>query len=376
MTHHDTPNRRAEDQLAPLTPADSDLRDFQFMPLDVVRLRDSDIAAVSTGDEFRCAVLLWCVAWHQVPAGSLPDDDVVLSQYAGFGRVVREWQKVRDGALRGWVKCTDGRLYHPVVSEKVNEAWAGRLKHREKKEAERQRKAAERAARKAQEDANEAAQQAAHDAKHPQDTPDLSGGQTEPVQTTPPKSPAENALRGTVDSGQWTGTVDSGQLTSKPKADDDITDGGYAHPTEAPLPPRVDPAPEDNNPAIALAVKLRTWGVNATFTHPAVQDWTQREVDHDILASAVALAREQKGDAKIAPNYLVPIVEKLLNPPAKAEPKPPQQREDYTWASSNQGIDKKARELGIRVLPSHSYNDVKQMCFDKIRELKAKGAAQ
>lgn len=32
------------------------------------RLRDSDIATKAKGDEFRCAVLLWCAAWHQVPA--------------------------------------------------------------------------------------------------------------------------------------------------------------------------------------------------------------------------------------------------------------------------------------------------------------------
>ena len=103
----------------PLTPAESDLREFAFMPLDVLRLRDSDIAALSTGDEFRCAVLLWCASWHQVPAGSLPDDDKVLSQLAGFGRVVKEWQKSREGALRNWIKCADGRLYHPVVAEQV-----------------------------------------------------------------------------------------------------------------------------------------------------------------------------------------------------------------------------------------------------------------
>ncbi|MGF6633548.1 hypothetical protein OKW39_000699 [Paraburkholderia sp. MM6662-R1] len=112
----------------PLTPADCDLRDFAFMPLDVVRLRDSDIAALSTGEEFRSAVLLWCASWHQVPAASLPDDDRVLSQLAGYGRVVAEWKKVREGALRGWIKCSDGRLYHPVVAEKANESW--RAKHR------------------------------------------------------------------------------------------------------------------------------------------------------------------------------------------------------------------------------------------------------
>lgn len=113
----------------PLTPHDCDLREFPFMPLDVVRLRDSDISAISSGDEFRCAVLLWCASWHQVPAASLPDDDIILAQLSGHGRVVKEWKKVRDGSLRGWIKCSDGRLYHPVVAEKANEAW-GRKQER------------------------------------------------------------------------------------------------------------------------------------------------------------------------------------------------------------------------------------------------------
>lgn len=129
----------------PLTPSDCDLRDFKFMPIDVVRLRDSGISATSTGDEFRCAVLLWCASWHQVPAASIPDDDVILAQLAGYGRVVREWQSVREGALRGWIKCDDGRLYHPVVAEKANEAWAMRLKYRDRKETERIRLAEKRA---------------------------------------------------------------------------------------------------------------------------------------------------------------------------------------------------------------------------------------
>lgn len=114
----------------PLTPPDCDLRDFAFMPLDVVRLRDSELATLATGDEFRCAVLLWCASWHQIPAASLPDDDTMLAQLAGFGRVVKEWRKVRVGSLRGWIKCSDHRLYHPVVAEKAREAWRAKLKQR------------------------------------------------------------------------------------------------------------------------------------------------------------------------------------------------------------------------------------------------------
>lgn len=125
---------------APLLAADVDLRDFAFMPLDVVRLRDSQLSVVSTGDEFRAAVLLWCVSWHQVPAGSLPDQDAMLALYAGFGRVIKEWRKVKDGALRGWVKCNDGRWYHPVVCEKAREAWESKTRHQEQREEWRKKK--------------------------------------------------------------------------------------------------------------------------------------------------------------------------------------------------------------------------------------------
>lgn len=107
------------------------------MPLEVVRLRDSELVMKTNGDEFRCAVILWCAAWHQVPAASLPDDDVVLADLAGFGRVVKEWRKVKAGALRGFVKCADGRLYHTVVAAKAIESWGSQLSHRWKNACDR-----------------------------------------------------------------------------------------------------------------------------------------------------------------------------------------------------------------------------------------------
>lgn len=124
----------------PLTPADCDLRDFQFMPLDVLRLRDSDIAVMVSGEEFRSAVMLWCAAWHQVPAGSLPTDDRSLANLAGYGRAVNEWMKVKEGALRGWLECSDGRFYHAVVCEKANESWDSKLQHAYDKLVDRLRK--------------------------------------------------------------------------------------------------------------------------------------------------------------------------------------------------------------------------------------------
>jgi hypothetical protein len=116
------------DQL-PLTPPECDLTDFQYMELDVRRLRDSEFAAASDAEAFRAGLLLWCAAWHQVPAASLPDNDVELANLAGFGRVVKEWKKVRAQALWGFVKCADGRLYHPVIAEKAIAAFAAKERH-------------------------------------------------------------------------------------------------------------------------------------------------------------------------------------------------------------------------------------------------------
>lgn len=111
----------------PLTPPDCDLRDFAFMPLDAARLLDSDMFALSTGEEFKAAIALWCKAWVQVPAASLPDDDRVLAYLSGAGT---RWKKIKAMALRGFVKCSDGRLYHCIVAEKANEAWAKKQSYR------------------------------------------------------------------------------------------------------------------------------------------------------------------------------------------------------------------------------------------------------
>lgn len=129
------------DRPDPMVSAEVDLRDFAFMPLDVLRLRDSDLACVEDAEVFRCAVLSWCVSWHQVPAASLPDDDTLLARLLGFGRDVKGWKRVRAaGGMRGWVLCSDGRLYHEVVAEKARDAWDGKLAQRWRTEAARVKK--------------------------------------------------------------------------------------------------------------------------------------------------------------------------------------------------------------------------------------------
>ena len=118
----------------PLTPTDCDLRGMPYMPLDIVRLFDSDLYALSTGDEFKAALTLWGKSFLQVPAGSLSADDRILAHLSGAGA---RWPKVRAMALRGWVKCSDGRYYHPVVAEKARDAMKARTARIERTEAAR-----------------------------------------------------------------------------------------------------------------------------------------------------------------------------------------------------------------------------------------------
>jgi Protein of unknown function (DUF1376) len=129
---------------APMTPKDCDLQDFSFMPLQVSRLRDSDFAAEEHPEACWYAVLLWAASWHQVPAASLPDNEIVLMRICGLGRDTKTWKKHCDGALRGFVKCSDGRLYHSVVAEQANASWTQKLQQRWRTECARIRKLNER----------------------------------------------------------------------------------------------------------------------------------------------------------------------------------------------------------------------------------------
>ena len=107
----------------PPVPTDADLRDFQFMPIDIVRLFGSTFHARATDAEWRAGVTLWLKSYHQVPAGSLPDDDIELCRLAELGRDIKMWRKIKSMAMHGWSAANDGRLYHSVVAEKAAEAW-------------------------------------------------------------------------------------------------------------------------------------------------------------------------------------------------------------------------------------------------------------
>jgi len=123
-------------------PVDSalDLRDFRWMRLDIVALLNSDFNSIVDDTAWRSAVTLWCRAWHQVPAGSLPNDDAVLCNLAGLGRDLRTWKRIRAVALHGFKEATDGRLYHAFLCNMAVEADQERKRFEARKAADRARK--------------------------------------------------------------------------------------------------------------------------------------------------------------------------------------------------------------------------------------------
>ena len=104
----------------PPVPADADLRHFPSMQIDVRAVRDGQLAPIQDAQAFTVTMLAYCVAWHQLPAGSLPDDDLMLARLLSSS--LARWRRLRPLVLAGWKKCRDGRLYHPELAEKVRRA--------------------------------------------------------------------------------------------------------------------------------------------------------------------------------------------------------------------------------------------------------------
>lgn len=115
----------------PPVPPDCDLTGYDFMPLYFGRLLSSATYLQATDAEFRAALNLWISAWTQIPAGSLPADEKQLSALSGNRNAPRAWRKVKRMALSGFVKCSDGRLYHFFLASEALKAYEKRKHFKE-----------------------------------------------------------------------------------------------------------------------------------------------------------------------------------------------------------------------------------------------------
>ena len=124
---HFRKNAEAARLPAPLVFLEVDLRRFSFMPVHVDLLLRSEFVAKASADVFRRALLLWCACWHEVPAASLPDDDMVLAKLAHYRGSMKKFRRLKPKILYGFVFCSDGRWYHKFISNLALEAWKGKL---------------------------------------------------------------------------------------------------------------------------------------------------------------------------------------------------------------------------------------------------------
>lgn len=297
---------------APLTPAGCDLRGLPYMPLDVIRLLDSDMFAETTGDEFKAAVALWCKSWTQVPAASLPNKDLVLAHLSGNAA---KWKRIKAGAMRGWILCSDDRWYHPVVAEKALAALPGREEFNHKKSADAERKERERKDRKALFEA----------LKRHGVTPDwnvstktLRGMASQYLSQEPP----EHVTDTQCDMSQGV-TVCKGEGEKK----GELTSKTISSSSQPPTPRDDDSSKE--SPALAgvsprneqITQLLLAQDIVTTSQNPFVLDWSQDpKVTDDVLRAAVAKARKTKGAEEIVPKYLAKTIATVLDEQIAAVP--------------------------------------------------------
>ena len=105
--------------LEPLTSPGTDLRHGAVFEVDIINLLHSEFLHLATNEELGAAAKLCLRSLFQVPAGSLPNNEVVLAQAAGYDHRKKAWQRVRAMALYGWALCSDGRLYHQETARMV-----------------------------------------------------------------------------------------------------------------------------------------------------------------------------------------------------------------------------------------------------------------
>ena len=122
---------------APLTPLDADVSRLEWFPLHHAKLLRSSFWLRSSDQVCRVSVELWCEAWTQVPAASLPNEDVVLARIVKL--TLKEWLAIRNEVLAAWTLCRDGRYYHPLLAAVAIERMALREGWKDRKRRQREK---------------------------------------------------------------------------------------------------------------------------------------------------------------------------------------------------------------------------------------------
>jgi uncharacterized protein YdaU (DUF1376 family) len=121
----------------PLVGPEIDCSDLDGFMLNSERLMSSELLALYGNEIVGAALLLWCRAWKQRPAASLPDDDRVNASFARLS--LTKFRQVKEAVMRGFIKCSDGRLYHRFLAAEATKAYEKKLQHQKKRAADAKR---------------------------------------------------------------------------------------------------------------------------------------------------------------------------------------------------------------------------------------------
>lgn len=126
-------------------PADTKAKGWRF-ELDLERVLQSDTWDLASEVPMaqQTLLMIWTVAWLQVPCGSMPSDPEVVR--AKVKVPPKLWAPMRDIVLRGWWLADDGRLYHDTIVERVQDMLGRKQSERQRKADFRAKKEAERLA--------------------------------------------------------------------------------------------------------------------------------------------------------------------------------------------------------------------------------------
>lgn len=113
-----------------------DVRCLPYMPLQIEQLRKSKTwLKCRRRPELGFYLMnLWMRAWHELPAGSIEDDDDILADAAMCSP--EKWEELRPLLLDGWER-RDGRVYHRTVTEIATDGFSRLRKNRGRTEAAR-----------------------------------------------------------------------------------------------------------------------------------------------------------------------------------------------------------------------------------------------
>ena len=120
-----------------------------------------------------------------------------------------------------------------------------------------------------------------------------------------------------------------------------------------------------------MAVALRKAGLSVNAANPQIIALAEQGVTVETALAAVDEAKKSKPDERIALGYIVKILERWSADAKKINVRGADKRDPPdNWWSSDAGIDRKGRELGLMPRPMESYADYRVRIHDEIRKRK------